>query len=73
MSQLTLAEARAKVDSLLDRIEPLDEDSFDRHGAYAENFWNDLPSLLDLIDWLREDLADLRRGYASEVRFRNRA
>ena len=58
---LTLAEARAKVDALLDRIEPLDEDAFDRHGAYAENFWNDLPSLLDLIDWLREDLAEIRR------------
>jgi len=73
MPEYTLSEARKIVDSLLNSIEPLDEDAFDRHGAYAEIFWNDLPSLLDLIDWLHEDLADLRRGFPREVRFRNRA
>ena len=60
---MSLMVAQDKVDRLIEAVRRYDEESADRHDAYAECFWNDHVSMVELVDVLRAELADYRRGF----------
>lgn len=43
-------------DSLLSRISSVDSEAADRFESYLENFWNDIPSLIEAAEDMREIL-----------------
>jgi hypothetical protein len=58
---MTRDEARAKAEALVERVRAIDPEDAERDEAALEWGWNDLASLLDLIDSMRAYLATERK------------